>query len=79
VIILGPGLPDFSWHNTPKRDTYTKIPQNIPNGNKMCCVNGRKIDHQMATKYTNIFHCKALQNLPKLGLMIENMPSCNPA
>jgi hypothetical protein len=25
--------------------------------------NGRKID-QMAVKYTNIFHCKALKDLP---------------
>jgi hypothetical protein len=31
--------------------------------------NGRKID-QMAIKYTYIFHCKALQNLPKLGLLV---------
>jgi hypothetical protein len=44
----------------------------------------------MATKYsncieirpnghTNIFHCKTLQNLPKLGFSFENMPSGNPA
>jgi hypothetical protein len=25
--------------------------------------------NQMAVKYTNIFHCKALQNLPKLGFL----------
>jgi hypothetical protein len=24
------GLPDFSWHNIPKRDIYTKWPQNVP-------------------------------------------------
>jgi hypothetical protein len=24
----------------------------------------------MAIKYTNIFHCKTLQNLPKLGLFL---------
>jgi hypothetical protein len=35
---------------------YTKLPQNIPNGriNKMSII------------YTNIIHCKALQNFPKL-------------
>jgi hypothetical protein len=25
-------LPDFSWHNIPKREKYTKLPQNVPNG-----------------------------------------------
>jgi hypothetical protein len=31
--------------------------------------NGYKID-QMAIKYTNIYHCKTLPNLPKLGLWV---------
>jgi hypothetical protein len=34
---------------------------------------------QMAIKYINIFHSKALQNLPKLGFWFENKPSGNPA
>jgi hypothetical protein len=34
--------------------------ENIPNGSKI---------DQMAITYTNIFHCKALQNLPKLGFL----------
>jgi hypothetical protein len=29
--------------------------------------NGPKID-QMVLKYTNIFHCKTLQNVPKIGI-----------
>jgi hypothetical protein len=37
--------------------------------------NGRKID-QTAIKYTNIFHCKTLQDLPKFW--IENKSSGNP-
>jgi hypothetical protein len=37
---------------------YTKVPQNMPNGSKI---------DQMAMKYTSIFHCQTLQNLPKLG------------
>jgi hypothetical protein len=40
--------------------------------------NGRKVD-QMAIKYTNIYHCKTLQNLPKLGFWFEKKPSGNPA
>jgi hypothetical protein len=40
---------------------YKERPQNIPNG--------RKID-QMAIKYTNIFHRKSFQNLPKLGFLV---------
>jgi hypothetical protein len=31
----GPGLPDFSWYNIPKREKYTKGPKNIPNGHKI--------------------------------------------
>jgi hypothetical protein len=40
---------------------YTKWPYSISNG--------RKID-QMVIKYTNIFNCKTLQNLPKLGFLV---------
>jgi hypothetical protein len=39
----------------------SKWPQNIPYG--------RKTD-QIVIKYTNIFHCKTLQNLPKLGFLV---------
>jgi hypothetical protein len=62
------GLPDFSWYNIPKRGKiyqmttkYTKWPKNVSNG--------RNID-QMDIKYTNIFHYKTLQNLPKLGFLV---------
>jgi hypothetical protein len=34
------GLPDFSWHNIPKREKWT---QNIPNGHKI---------DKLAVKYT---------------------------
>jgi hypothetical protein len=40
-------------------------------------LNGSKID-LVPIKYTNIFHCKALQNLPSLGFWSENKPSGNP-
>jgi hypothetical protein len=50
------GLTDFSWYNKPKPEKYTKSPTNIRNGRKI---------HQIAIKYTNIFHCKTLKNLPK--------------
>jgi hypothetical protein len=59
------GLPDFSWSKHTKMGriyqiatNYNKQPKIIPNGHKI---------FQMGTKYTNIFHSKALQNLPKLG------------
>jgi hypothetical protein len=32
----------------------------------------------MVIKFTNIFHSKAIQNLPKLGFLFENNPSGNP-
>jgi hypothetical protein len=28
--------------------------------------------------YTKIFHCKPLQNLPKLGFLVGKQPSGNP-
>jgi hypothetical protein len=33
----------------------------------------------MTIKCTNIFHCKTLQNLPKLGFWFQNMPSSIPS
>jgi hypothetical protein len=38
---------------------------------------GRKLD-QMSIEYTNTFHCKTLQNLPKVGFLFEKIPSGNP-
>jgi hypothetical protein len=62
---LSAGLPDFSCYNIPKRE------QNIPNGQQ----NGCEI-YQTDIKYTNIIHCKTLQNLPKIwnfGLKIYHL------
>jgi hypothetical protein len=39
--------------------------------------NGSKID-QTAIKFTKIFNCKTLQNLPKLIFWFESIPSGNP-
>jgi hypothetical protein len=68
ILSIRSGLPDFSWYNVPKRGKiyqiiikYSEWLQNIQN-----C---RKID-QMAIKYTNIFHCKTLQSLPKLEFLV---------
>jgi hypothetical protein len=33
---------------------------------------------QMVIKYTSIFHCKNLQNLPKWDFWFENKPPGNP-
>jgi hypothetical protein len=57
----------------PIREKYTKSVQNghkntkWPQKYQMATKipNGREVD-QTALKYTNIFHCKTLQNLPKL-------------
>jgi hypothetical protein len=63
----GAGLPDFSWYSIPKRWKYTKWPQNIPKCHKIY-QNVRKI-YQMSIKFTSIFHCKTLKNLPKVGFL----------
>jgi hypothetical protein len=65
VFALRSGLPDFSCNNIPKREKLPKLPQiyqmaiNIRNGIKR---------DPMETKFTNIFQCKTLQNLPKIGI-----------
>jgi hypothetical protein len=62
------GLPDFSWYKIPKWGKYTKWPQNIPNGHKTFPMTV-KLD-QMVIKHAKIFHCKTLQNLPKLVFVV---------
>jgi hypothetical protein len=59
--IFNSGLPDFSWHNIPKRGEFTKWPQTIPNGHKIYQMTGKWI-HRMASYYTNIFHGKTLKS-----------------
>jgi hypothetical protein len=56
------GLPDLSWYNIPKREKYTKINTKIPYGSKM---------DKISVKFTSILHCTALQNLPKLGVLVR--------
>jgi hypothetical protein len=56
-----PGLPNFSCHNLPKWGKYTTIATKLPNGSK--------IFHE-TIKYTNVFHFKALQHLPKFGFLV---------
>jgi hypothetical protein len=38
-----PGLPDFSWHNLPKRGQIYQITSTLPNGHKIHIPNDRKI------------------------------------
>jgi hypothetical protein len=50
-------------------EKYTKWRQTIPNDHKIyqMAVNYSK---RSLNRYTNIFHSKALQNLPKLGFLV---------
>jgi hypothetical protein len=48
--------------NIPNDDKNTKLPKHKPND----C----KIDH-IAIKYANIFHYKALHNLPKVEFLVR--------
>jgi hypothetical protein len=69
-------LPDFSRYKIPKREKYTKLPQNIPNVNKI---------YQKSVKWT-----KCPKNIPtssiarpskiypNLDFWFENKPSGNP-
>jgi hypothetical protein len=58
------GLPYFSWYSIQKwhstyqmAPVYTNVPQNTPN----------KIPN--GYKYTEIFHSKAIKNIPKIGIL----------
>jgi hypothetical protein len=69
------GLPDFSWS---KHTKMGKIYQMTANGHKLPIPNGRK--YKWPLKYMNIFHYKALQNLPKLVFLVWKLKtSGNPA
>jgi hypothetical protein len=64
-----------------KGEKYTKWPQTIPNGHKLDIPNGHKI-FLMVIRYTNIFHSKAFQNLPKIGifgLKINHLATLDPS
>jgi hypothetical protein len=56
------------WYKIPKREkiyqitaNYTKCPYNITKDHKM---------DKVSIKYTNIFHCRTLQNLSKFGFLV---------
>jgi hypothetical protein len=68
--LIQTGLPDFYWYNILKREKIRQMATKIQNVRKI---------NQMALKYTNILHCKNLQNLSKSEFLFENMPSGNPA
>jgi hypothetical protein len=67
-------------------NTY-QIANKLPNGHNIYQIanklpNGHKINQMaqyfpVAIKYTNLFQFKALQKLPKLGFLFENIPSGN--
>jgi hypothetical protein len=64
------GLPDFSW---PQHTKMGKIYQMTINYTKwpLILLTGCKL-FQMDIKYNNIFHSKALQNIPKVDFWFEN-------
>jgi hypothetical protein len=71
----------FNWNSAPRIQGCQIFPgtiyqngENIPNLPQLCQMywnipNGREI-FQMAIKYTNFFHFKALQNVPKLEFWV---------
>jgi hypothetical protein len=54
----------FSWYILPKREKYTKMTTKHTKWPYVCKI------FEMAIKFTNIFRCKTLQNLPKLGFLV---------
>jgi hypothetical protein len=58
-----PGLPDFPSTTYQNSKIYTKLPQNIPNAHNKCEMAAHY--YKFPQKNTNIFHSKALENIPK--------------
>jgi hypothetical protein len=56
-------------YNVPKREKIYQMTTNVPNVYMKYIPNGRQI-LQMAIKFTNIFHSKALQNILKLEFLV---------
>jgi hypothetical protein len=71
------GLPDFSWHKIPKLETYTKLPQNIPNVNKICIPKDRKWTKCPLNIPTSSIAIPS-KMYPNLEFWLENKPSGNP-
>jgi hypothetical protein len=67
LVLLGKTYQNEKAYNQNGK-TLNKVPQNIPKGHEI---------HQTNTKH-NIFHFKALQNIPKFGILYENVPSGYP-
>jgi hypothetical protein len=59
----------FFWNKIPKRGKYTKLPQTICTKCQLNITKDRKMD-QVSIKYTNILHCKTLQQFPKFGFLV---------
>jgi hypothetical protein len=62
------GCQIFLVQNT-KTGKITKLPRTVPNVHKILQKTVSKMN-QVSVKYTNIFHCKTPQNLPKLGFYV---------
>jgi hypothetical protein len=61
----GQGCQVFLGTKFQNGEKYARLTRTIPNVHKI----DRKSD-QVAIKYTNIFQCKTLQNLPKFGFLV---------
>jgi hypothetical protein len=68
IILSTSGLPDFSWHNIPKRGKIYQITKALPKDYKIYQITVKYT--KIAVKYTNIFHYKSVQNLPKLAFLV---------
>jgi hypothetical protein len=68
---MSPGLPDFTPQYLPKRGKIYQLTNKYPK-------RSYRIRDQMVIKDTNLFLCKTLYNLPKLGFLVWKMPSGNP-
>jgi CRISPR/Cas system-associated protein endoribonuclease Cas2 len=60
-IFIGPNIPKQGKNTKYVATNFTKRPYIIQNGYKI---------FQMAIKYNNILHSKALQNIPKFGVLV---------
>jgi hypothetical protein len=70
LLLSDPWLPDFSWHNIPKRGKIHQITIKYVYKISTKCVYQMAVCNidQMAIKYTNILNCKPSKTLGFFGL-----------
>jgi hypothetical protein len=74
-----PGLPDFSWHNIPKRGKIYHIAKALPNGHKIYQITLNIQNYQKMVYKHFPFYVRPSKIYPNWDFWLKNKTSGNPA